>query len=181
MLALLAIDQAGPDTLYRDGAVRIGNWVAGHADVRGSGGFTGGTLGWEPNPTAMEWKATEHNTDLAGAFALLAKATEQPTWMDRSEGARKLVAAMWNERCGCFDVGTTDDGVTPNHVLALDAQVWPLIAIPGLAAAHGDAVLATIDMKLRGGDGYSYSDAGGGLWTEGTAQAALDDEVARPR
>ena len=80
---------------------------------------------------------------------------------------------MWDVGCGCFDVGTADDGVMPNHVLALDAQVWPLIAIPGLAVAHGDAVMATIDAKLRGGDGYTYSDAGGGLWTEGTAQAAL--------
>jgi hypothetical protein len=173
MLALLAIDQAGPDTPYRDGAARIGAWVAGHADARGAGGFTGGTLGWEPGPTAMQWKSTEHNTDLAGAFALLAKVTGQPIWTDRSQNAQKLVAAMWDEGCGCFDVGTTDDGVTPNHVLALDAQVWPLIAIPGLAAAHGDAVLATIGKKLRGGDGYTYSDAGGGLWTEGTGQAAL--------
>jgi hypothetical protein len=42
-----------------------------------------------------------------------------------------------------------------------------------LAEKHGDAVLATIGQKLRAGAGYSYSDAGGGLWTEGTAQAAL--------
>lgn len=173
MLALLAIDQTGQDARYRDGAARVGNWVAGRADTRGAGGFTGGTLGWEPNPTAMQWKSTEHNTDLAGAFALLGKATGQPVWADRSQNAQKLVAAMWDEGCGCFDVGTADDGVAPNHILALDAQVWPLIAIPGLAAAHGDAVLATIDKKLRGGAGYTYSDAGGGLWTEGTAQAAL--------
>jgi hypothetical protein len=173
MLALLALDDAGQGSAYRDGAARIGNWVAARADTRGAGGFIGGFLGWEPNPAAMRWKSTEHNTDLAAAFALLGKATGDSVWADRSQAAAKLVGAMWDDGCGCFQVGTTDDGVTLNRTLALDAEIWPLIAIPGLAVAHGDAVIATIGQKLRGGAGYCYSDAGGGLWTEGTAQAAL--------
>jgi hypothetical protein len=80
---------------------------------------------------------------------------------------------MWNDGCGCFAVGTTDDGVTRNRILALDAQIWPLLALPGMAASRGTAVLATVDRRLRVGDGYSYSYAGHGLWTEGTAQVAL--------
>jgi hypothetical protein len=173
MLALLALDRAGQGSAYRAAAVRIGDWVARQADSRGAGGYGGGTSGWEPSPNQVQWKSTEHNTDLAAAFALLAKTTGEPVWGERSQMAARFVAAMWDEGCSCFRVGTAEDGVTPNRALALDAQLWPLIAISGLAAAHGDAVIATIGQKLRGGEGYCYSDAGGGLWTEGTAQAAL--------
>ncbi len=56
MLALLALDHAGQGAAYRDGAARIGNWVAGRADTRGAGGFTGGILGLgaEPSGNAVE-------------------------------------------------------------------------------------------------------------------------------
>jgi hypothetical protein len=80
---------------------------------------------------------------------------------------------MWDDGCACFAVGTTEDGVTPNKILALDAEIWPLIALPGMAAAHSGQVIATIGARLRGADGYAYSYADHGLWTEGTAQAAL--------
>jgi hypothetical protein len=172
MLALLALDRALGDKRYRDGAVRIGNWVVGRGDNRGAGGFTGGFSGWEPTPAAVQWKSTEHNTDLAGAFALLAKATGDAGWTDRARQAAGFVGAMWDDGCACFAVGTGDDGVTPNHVLALDAQLWPLLAIPAMAP-HADPGLATVDSRLTVGDGYTYSDAGNALWTEGTAQAAL--------
>jgi hypothetical protein len=172
MLALLTLDQALGDVRYRAGAARIGNWVAGRVDQRGAGGFTGGYSGWEPSPAAVEWKSTEHNTDLAGAFALLAKATGDKAWSDRARQAAAFVGAMWDDGCGCFAVGTTDDGVTPNHVLALDAELWPLLAISAMAS-HLSPDLATVDSRLAVGDGYTYSDAGDAVWTEGTAQAAL--------
>jgi hypothetical protein len=41
MLALLALDRAYPDAPYRAGAIRIGQWLAGRADSRGTGGVTG--------------------------------------------------------------------------------------------------------------------------------------------
>jgi hypothetical protein len=173
MLALLAIDGTQHDARYRNGAVRIGAWLAGRADTRGAGGFTGGMSGWEPNPVTVSWKSTEHNTDIAAAFALLSKATGDPVWADRAGQAAGFVAAMWDDACGCYAVGTTEDGVTPNRILALDAEIWPLIAMPAIASAHGDTVLATVGHRLRAGGGYSYSDADLGLWTEGTAQAAL--------
>jgi hypothetical protein len=172
MLALLALYQTLHDTRYRDGAIRIGGWVAERVDERGAGGFTGGFSGWEPSPASVTWKSTEHNTDLAAAFALLAKVTGDTAWADRAQRAARFVGAMWDEGCGCFAVGTGDDGVTPNHMLALDAELWPLLAIPAMAP-HADADLATVDSKLAIGDGYTYSDAGSALWTEGTAQAAL--------
>jgi hypothetical protein len=172
MLALLSLDQALHDPRYRTGAVKIGGWVAGRADTRGAGGYTGGVSGWEPSPAALSWKSTEHNTDLAGAFTLLSKATGDAVWMDRAGQAAKFVAAMWDDGCACFAVGTTNDGVTPNRILALDAEIWPLLAISAMAP-HADADLGTIGSKLAVGSGYSYSDAGSALWTEGTAQAAL--------
>ena len=173
MLALLALDQSVHDPRYRDGALRIGGWVAGRGDPRGAGGYTGGFSGWEPSPSVLSWKSTEHNTDLAGAFALLSKSIGDPVWLDRAQLAARFVSAMWDDGCACFAVGTADDGVTPNPILALDAEIWPLLAIPVMARLHGDADLATIDSKLAVGDGYVYSDAGHALWTEGTAQAAL--------
>jgi hypothetical protein len=79
---------------------------------------------------------------------------------------------MWNAGCGCFAVGTAEDGVTVNPMLALDAQVWPLMALPG-AVQRRAPVLQTIDRSLRFEAGYTYSEAGGGLWIEGTAQVAV--------
>ena len=72
MLALLSIDDVSASSRFRDGAARLGAWVAQWADTRGTGGFTGGTFGHEPTPEVRTWKSTEHNTDLAAAFGLLA-------------------------------------------------------------------------------------------------------------
>jgi hypothetical protein len=149
MLALLSLDGAQHDPRYRDGAVRIGSWVAGHSDTRGAGGFTGGMSGWEPAPKPVAWKSTEHNTDLAAAFALLSGRTGDPVWSDRARHAAAFVSAMWDEGCACFAVGTAEDGVTPNRILALDAEIWPLIAVPSMASGHGDAVLATVERRLK--------------------------------
>jgi len=181
MLALLAIDRAAPadgaasGAAYRAAAVRIGAWVAAKRDMRGSGGFTGGVYGWESAPRPLSWKSTEHNTDLAAAFRLLGAATGDPVWTERAAEAERFVRAMWLETCHCFAVGTLDDGVTPGLVVALDAQLWPLLAIPGFAASPHLAALETSERLLRapGRAGFTYSDAGQGLWTEGTAQAAL--------
>jgi hypothetical protein len=177
MLALLSLDRALHDQRYRDAALRIGNWVSGRADDRGDGGFTGGFSGWEPAPAALRWKSTEHNTDLAAAFTLLAEATGDPLWSARAAAASHFVKSMWDEDRGCYAVGTGDDGVTPNRIVALDAEIWPLLAIPGEATTHGDAVLATIDKSLKADGGYTYSDAGHAMWTEGTAQAELADAL----
>jgi hypothetical protein len=172
MLALLVLDKAGAGSRYRDGALRMAKWVDMQFDTRAPEGYMGGTFGDQPQPTVNRWKATEHNTDLAAAFTLLGAATGDAHWRRRADTASAFVLAMWNPACGCFESGTTEDGSTRNTTLALDAQLWPLLAIPA-ARGHADTVLktATERMGLRGG--FAYGGARGGLWTEGTEQGAL--------
>jgi hypothetical protein len=170
VLALLALDHATGDHRYRDGAARIGGWIKQWRGKTSPGGFTGGTFAHEPAPVVEAWKSTEHNTDLAAAFTALARVTGDKTWLVEARAARNFVRAMWRPKCGCFAVGTTEDGKTRNLYLALDAQIWPLLAIPGDAARDKAAMAPS---KLRDGDGFAYSEAKEGLWTEGTAQVAL--------
>jgi hypothetical protein len=170
ILALLALDRATGDHRYRDGAVRIGGWIKQWRSKRGRGGFTGGTFAHEPAPVVEAWKSTEHNTDLAAAFTGLAQATGDKTWLGEASAAQSFVRAMWRPKCGCFAAGTTQDGKTRNFYLALDAQTWPLLAIPGAATRYK---VAMAQSKLRDGDGFAYSEAKEGLWTEGMAQVAL--------
>jgi hypothetical protein len=172
MLALLTLHAASGDQRYRDAALRLARWVEGTLDTRGAGGYVGGYLGHEPAPQRQRWKSTEHNTDLAAAFGWLARVTGDAHWRQRTALAADFVAAMWSAGCGCFAVGTAEDGVTPNPLLALDAQVWPLMALPA-AVKRFEPALQSVDRSLRFEPGYTYSQAGGGLWTEGTAQVAV--------
>jgi hypothetical protein len=172
MLALLTLDASTGDARYREGALRLGGWVEERADTRGAGGFTGGDFGHEPTPQHLRWKSTEHNTDLAAAFRWLARASGDSHWLDRARTASDFVTAMWNADSNWFAVGVAEDGVKLNPLLALDAQIWPLMALPGAVNRYQEA-LSTCDRRLRIGSGYTYSEAGGGLWTEGTAQVAV--------
>ena len=170
ILALLALDRATGDHRYRDGAARIGGWIKQWRSKPAPGGFTGGTFAHAPTPVIEAWKSTEHNTDLAAAFTGLAAATGDKDWMAEARAARNFVRAMWRQKCGCFAVGTTEDGKTRNLYLALDAQTWPLLAIPGAVTRYNTASAQT---RLRDGNGFAYSEAKEGLWTEGSAQVAL--------
>jgi len=147
MLALLSIDDVSTGSRFRDGAARLGTWVAQWADTRGTGGFTGGTFGHEPTPEVRTWKSTEHNTDLAAAFGLLAIRTGDSRWRDMATTAEHFVNAMWDPACACFAAGTAEDGVTRNPIVALDAQVWPLTALPGAAKKFASAIFARQDWE----------------------------------
>lgn len=185
MLALLTLERASGDHRYQQGALRLARWVEQTRDPRGAGGFRGGFTGNDTQSVPVQWKSTEHNIDLAAAFALLASSTRDSRWQQRSAEAAAFVAAMWGGTCGCYATGTGVDGVTINPLLATDAQVWALLALP-----HDDTrrsrVLETIQRHLSIAGGITYSAARGGLWTEGTAQTALllrllhqDREAAR--
>lgn len=175
ILALLALDRATGDHRYCDGAARIATWLKQWRSKIGPGGFTGGTFAHEPMPVVETWKSTEHNADLAAAFTRLAQASGNSTWFSQARAAQKFVKAMWRPKCGCFAVGTVGDGKTLNLYLALDAQTWPLLAIPGAAKRY---VSTMAQSRLRDGDGFAYSEAKVGFWTEGTAQVALLLELA---
>src|SRR6202000_1992953 len=81
MLALLEINRINSETRYLGGAARIGAWVRQWRSTIGAGGFTGGTFAHEPQPVVEGWKSTEHNTDLAAAFAALAAAPGAKRWL----------------------------------------------------------------------------------------------------
>jgi hypothetical protein len=172
MLALLSLDGASARSRFRDGAARLGAWVAQWADTRGTGGFTGGTFGHEPTPDVRTWKSTEHNTDLAAAFGLLAVRTGDKRWRDMATAAGHFVETMWDPACACFAAGTAEDGVTRNPTLALDAQIWPLTALPGAARKFGSA-MTTAEQRMSVDGGFSYGQDRDGVWTEGTGQVAL--------
>lgn len=165
MLALLSLDRI-------EGAAKLGGWVAQWRDDRGEGGFTGGSFGHEPSPEVRRWKSTEHNTDLAAAFSLLAARSGDTRWGDLAKSARHFVEAMWDGSCGCFLTGTGEDGVARNPLLMLDAQIWPLLALPGATEKYG-AAIATSEKRLSAGKGFAYGEKRDAVWTEGTAQMAL--------
>jgi hypothetical protein len=177
ILALLALDQPKGDRRYRDAALRIGGWVTRWRSRREPGGFTGGTFGEEPSPKIELWKSTEHNADLAAAFAGLAAATGDSKWIVQARSAEKFVRAMWNAQRRCFDGGVIEDGATRDRRLALDAQTLPLLALPGALKPYGSAV-ATLDRRVRVGGGFAFGDLKGGIWTEGTEQVALVLELS---
>jgi hypothetical protein len=164
ILALLTISDATGPAKYREGAQRIAHYLEASLSRVKPVGFDGGSFGDEPAPFRNRWKSTEHNTDLAAAFARLGN--------KRARTAEAFVRAMWQPKCHCFDAGTTDDGHTRNALLALDAQIWPLLALPG-ASSRYPGVLDTVEARLRQAGGYTFAEGSQGIWTEGTAQTAL--------
>jgi hypothetical protein len=84
---------------------------------------------------------------------------------------------MWDERDGRFTIGTQNDGRTLNvGPSAIDAELWPLIAMPGNSAASERGWERAIDWTAqhhRVGGGFGFNAQPDGVWTEGTGQAAL--------
>jgi hypothetical protein len=157
---------------YARGALALAQWLQSQRDVRGEGGFTGGSFGSEAAPQPLLWKSTEHNVDLAAAFERLAAATADARWRSPAQTAAHFVESMWDAHSGSFAAGTAADGVTRNPLQALDAQIWPLLALPS-AINRYPALLPHAMQRLGAAGGYAYSEAGGGAWTEGTAQVLL--------
>jgi hypothetical protein len=172
ILALLAVDASSHNPKYLEAATRIASWLTRLRSERSPGGFTGGSFGEEPDPRSEMWRSTEQNTDLAAAFSGLAAAAKDSRWLGDAQSAQDFVRAMWNDECRCFSAGTTVDGATRNQFLALDAQVLPLLALPGAAARYAGA-FETATKRLSDSGGFSFGEVKGGMWTEGTAQAAL--------
>jgi hypothetical protein len=156
----------GLGAAYREPAERAADFV--QSQLRGPRGFNGGFLGFEPKPQRVAWVSTEHNLDLAAAFAALGR-------REAATHARDFVASMWNAAEGRFNIGLRPDG-SVNDGSAIDANLWPLLAagaqpewrkaLPWVLAQHGLP-------PGPGADGVDFNTDRDGIWLEGTAITAL--------
>ncbi|MDD2878184.1 MAG: hypothetical protein PHT60_09065 [Acidiphilium sp.] len=163
ILLWTALRDAGVNSDRYDAAARrAAGWIV--AQCGNARGFTGGVFGFPPQPQKLLWVSTEQNTDLAVAFGRLGMAHE-------AAHAAALVRAMRDAKTGLFGAGLTPDGGR-NGLIAADANLWPYLA--GLTGAAVIApTLATLGWPRAQPAGIGFSAASQGIWTEGTAFAAL--------
>lgn len=174
-LALMTAYEATHDRRYLDAASSLMNWVAVNTyDAGPPGGFIGGYFGEEPQPLRQSWKSTEQNVDAYAAFSWLARSTGDSHWTAQATHARDFITAMWDARDGRFAIGTQNDGRTLNAgPSALDAELWPLIALPDSSASGWERSIDWTMQHHRAGAGLGFNAQPDGVWTEGTGQAAL--------
>lgn len=173
-LALLALHRATGDARWRVAAVHLADWVVAHASpVQDANGFYGGIETFLLAPKRAPWKSTEHNIDLDALFEWLRQIHAPGSdWGAQAARARRFVVAQWDATSGHFWTGTLGDGVTPlRSPSALDVQLWAQL-LPD-APTPWRRALAWVDRVHAVKGGYSFTDARDGMWTEGTAQAAL--------
>ncbi|WP_242635182.1 Tat pathway signal sequence domain protein [Cellulomonas sp. zg-ZUI22] len=196
-IALLQLYRATRDPRYRDGAVRIGEWITATTwSTAPLGGFSFGVDGAnQPVPNG----STEHNVDCVAFFTMLRKATGDRRWGGAVEHARRFVERMWEPASGWFWTGTNDGVEINRDPVPLDPATWSRLAIgdrrydPALdwaasaLAVTDDAAAPT--SQLPDGEqvsGVTFSTASltstaqyngitvhpQGVWLEGTAQLA---------
>ena len=181
MVGLLRAYEEIGKTSYLEAAAHLGNWVIDHTRSA-SGGFTGGFEGWEPAPTAVSWKSTEHNLDLYVGFMKLWDHQGLADWQENALHAKNFVRSMW-EACGAdhFATGTHPDGVTPNCDFApADVNTWGLMAL-GESDTYGAGIdwvtTHTRVEELCGtpkiATGFDFNDDRDGIWWEGTAHTVI--------
>lgn len=191
MLAMLNLWQAegqNVESPYLKTAIRLGRWVLKHssAKARGRTGFYGG-LDWDFKKdvyVASEWQSTEHNIDLAVAFARLAKAdpdaTQTSKWKESAHKAAQFV--RWAARQGQSDGGRLVTGTKTGLAEArfspkpADPEAWAVLAFPAERNHYSnglDWVLKNCCIRVKDCFGYGYSTDSRAIWSEGTAQVAL--------
>lgn len=173
-LLLLAVYESTQDRRYLDTAGTLMGWIDKQTFAsEAPAAFIGGFFGHEPEPQRQGWKSTEHNVDAYAAFRWLGRYSNDPRWRTGADRAKRFVEAMWQPGEGRFAIGTRDDGRTLNSgPSALDASLWPLIAVPESANGWRRALDWTRSRHTVGG-GYGFNASPDGVWTEGTGQAAL--------
>ena len=177
MLAFLTLSDRTGDARWCDGARRLAGWTIKYAHgASDAGGFSGGMYGFEGHQSQLTWKATEHNIDLAAAFAWLSRCDASPRWEHYAAEARAFVSTQWDPSSHHFLIGTTTDGHTPNSATsALDIQFWASL-IPN-APPEWRGALAYAERVHGVKDGFSFNSDRDGVWIEGTAQGALTYQV----
>jgi hypothetical protein len=172
-LALLTLADHTHDRRYGLAAAELGHWAINHTlDKRGAGGFTGGIFGGEAIPQSLTWKSTEHNIDLEAVFRWLARTGLPGDWTKAAQTARRFIDAQWSDADGYFLIGATPDGITGNRATSgLDVQFWALL-LPE-AQDKWRRALAYAETAHGVAQGFAFNNDKSGMWTEGTAQAAL--------
>lgn len=186
---------------YLEAAKRLGSWIeentrdtfAGDKFCPGlpDGGYTGGFKGWEPNPTPLCWKSTEHNIDLYVAFMTLSDLTPEPEksmWRERALHAKKFVRPMW-EACSAdhFATGTKDredDYILNCNFAPEDVNTWGLMAL-GEVDRYGVGIdwvqtnAQVSEFCFLGGlvTGIDFNDDRDGIWWEGTAHTVIAKRI----
>ncbi|MFC2685810.1 MAG: hypothetical protein ACFN3I_01455 [Arachnia propionica] len=187
-MALAHLAHVTKDAKYRDGALRIGEWLLRETkDTRGRGGFTGG---YRSDGTKIEWKSTEHNIDMVGLFGMLHQLTKDHKWRRARKHARKFVKSMWDKEEGRFHIGTKPDGVTINRdeYIPEDVQSWGYLALRSdryrraldWNIAHLEVTdnsnpsqpVVGVRFALQINPDYEYKNDNT-VWLEGTAHMAL--------
>lgn len=183
MIALLSYIDESADEEHLATVLSMGEWIESCCrDV--DGGYTGGFEGWEPTPTQVTWKATEHNIDLYVAFSKLYAATGDLVWLDRAEHARLFVEGMWAG--DHFWTGTDSDGQLNESVLPADINTWAVLALgedyttsltwveDNCSLSEGNFVGSDFDCDPNN----SNPEEPDCIWWEGTAHLALALQVA---
>jgi hypothetical protein len=172
-LALLEAFRQTREQRYLAAAEKVLRWTQRNTfDDQPPAGFIGGFYGYPPNPVRQGWKSTEHNVDLAAAWAALQRIKASQDSAQQARIARAFVDSQWLASEGRFLIGTLPDGRTAEHQRSgLDAQIWPLIAVSD-PPRDWSRVFGFIDQAHRFEAGYGFNRDPDGLWTEGTAQAA---------
>ncbi len=165
MLLWIGLSRATRDARFRAAAEQAADWVEAH--VRMPRGYAGGLLGFEPAPQRLTWISTEHNIDLAAAFAALGRS-------EPAAHARDFVASMWSKGEQRFFTGLRPDGSINDHS-AVDANLWPLLAFGAPAPWRPalDWVLSRHGVPAEKPQGVDFNTDRDGIWLEGTAITAL--------
>ncbi len=164
MLLWIGLADRGHGEVFRAAAQHAAGWIQTQRAPRG---YAGGVIGFEPSPQRLAWVSTEHNVDVAAAFAALGRG-------EAAAHARDFVAGMWQVGQGRFAIGVRPDGGL-NDGSAVDANLWPLLtafACPAWQPALA-WVLARHGLPPNAPAGVDFNTDRDGIWLEGTAITGL--------
>lgn len=126
-LALAALARHTQASRFRDGALRIGEWIfANTVSTQPLGGYTFGVDGAN-NP--LPFSATEHNIDVVALFGQLARLSGNRVWRQRQAHAVEFVTRMFSPAGGFFWTGTNDGTTINTFPVPEDAQTWSFLAL----------------------------------------------------
>lgn len=173
-LALLASYDQTRNEDYLESARRASDWIRSTVSEPGVVGFTGGREGFDAEQVSLPWASTEHNTDvMALANALALHRDDDGIYAAMAQSARAFLDKAFDKQEGCFRMGTTPQGTMRGlDAVALDTQLWPLIALAEPPQEWTRAIVCA-ESRLKVRNGFDFNNDRDGLWVEGTAQAAL--------